>query len=135
EQRPLRVAEVTTLELPAGFVVPDAHGDTWARIRPDRPVPQWPNLSRIKHPVTRVVLWNSIRDQVRSAELDAAIALDVLEAALPDEPDDLITRAILDWGHGVLAGPYSRAGQRTERLHRIAATAATILARTEPGSD
>jgi aminopeptidase N len=135
DRRLVRVSDVAAVELPPGLVLPDAGDDTWARIRPDRAVPQWPDLSGIEDPVARVVLWNSIRDQVRSAELDPGIGLNVVTDSLPKEPDDLITAAILDWARGVLAGPYSRPDQRPLRMARLAATAAAILQRAAPGSD
>jgi aminopeptidase N len=125
----------TAAGLHTGLIVPDAADDTWARIRPDREVGEWPAISRLADPIVRVVLWNSLRDQVRSAELDPAVALDMVTGTVPEEPDDLITRAILDWSLGILAGPYTRTDQRTERVDRLTATAASILERAEPGSD
>ncbi|MDO5501257.1 MAG: M1 family metallopeptidase, partial [Propionibacteriaceae bacterium] len=123
-------------ELPAAaLLVPDAADDAWARIRPDQPVADWPGISQIADPVTRVVLWNCIRDQVRSAELDPAVALDVLCEQLPAEPEDLIARAMLDWGQSVLAGPYALPEQRTQRLCRLADAALTILENAAPGAD
>jgi aminopeptidase N len=119
----------------AELIVPDAADETWARIRPDRPVEEWPGISKLADPVTRVVLWNSIRDQVRSTELDPALALSTLCDQLPNEPEDIIARALLDWGQNVLAGPYSLPGQRMERLCHLADAALKILTSAEPGTD
>lgn len=120
---------------PSALLVPDAADETWARIRPDRPVGQWPAISQIAEPLTRVVLWNSVRDQVRSAELDPAIALDVLCEQLPEESEDLIVRVLLDWGLAVLAGPYAQPADRPARRRRLAGLAETMLAAAPAGSD
>lgn len=129
------IAGPTELDLPAGLVVPDAGDETWARIRPDLPVEQWPRLSRIADPLARVVLWNSIRDQVRSTELDPAVALDVVIDSLREESEDLILRAILEWARTSVAGPYARADQRADRMSRLADLAQGILGVAPPGSD
>ncbi|WP_432559029.1 aminopeptidase N [Granulicoccus sp. GXG6511] len=120
---------------PAALLVPDAADETWARIRADRPVEQWPGISKLADPLTRVVLWNSVRDQVRSAELDPEIALATLCDQLPSEPEDLIARALLDWGQAALAGPYALPADRQRRLCHLADAALTILAAAQAGSD
>lgn len=120
---------------PAALMVPDAADETWARIRPDRPVADWPGISRLPDAITRVVLWNSVRDQVRAAELDPELALTVLCDQLPSEPEDLIARALLDWGQSALAGPYARPEDRQARLCRLADVATTILQSAQPGTD
>ncbi|NNG18389.1 aminopeptidase N [Naumannella sp. ID2617S] len=121
--------------LPEGFWVPDAGDSTWARIRPSAPVEQWPPLARISDSAIRVVLWNSIRDQVRNAELDPAVALRVVCEQLLDEPDEVVVTAVLTWAHGVLAGPYAAPADRPGRLHRLAVLAHQLLQAAEPGSD
>lgn len=128
-------AEQTPVDLPDGFWVPDAGDASWARIRPSAPVEQWPPLSAIADPMSRVVLWNSLRDQVRAAEVDPAAALDVVTGQLADEPDDVVVTAILAWAHGVLAGPYAAPADRGTRLHRLAELAQRLLDGAEPGSD
>ncbi|OYO08192.1 aminopeptidase N [Enemella evansiae] len=128
-------SEETPLELPDGFWVPDAGDETWARIRPSAPVEQWPPLAAVTDPMLRVVLWNSLRDQVRAAEVDPAVALDVVTGQLADEPDDVVVTAILAWAHGVLAGPYAAPADRAPRLHRLAELAQRLLDGAAPGSD
>ena len=131
----VEVAGSAEVALPAGFVLPDVADETWARVRPSRPVEDWPPVSAIADPLARVVLWNSIRDQMRSVELDPEIALQTLEIELPEEEEDLIARAVLDWAQTTLAGQYSRPDQRRGRLCRIADAAWEILARSQPGTD
>ena len=120
---------------PAALLVADAADETWARIRPDRPVEQWPDISRIADPLTRVVLWNSLRDQVRSAELDPEVAWTTVCDQLPLETEDLIIHVLLNWGLSVLAGIYAQPPDRSRRRAGLAATAWSILTSVEPGSD
>ncbi|MDO5682104.1 MAG: ERAP1-like C-terminal domain-containing protein, partial [Propionibacteriaceae bacterium] len=131
----LEISAASEVVLPAGFVLPDVADETWARVRPSRPVADWPPVSAVADPLARVVLWNSIRDQMRSAELDPKVALETVRAELPDEGEDLIARAILDWAQTVAAGPFTRPDQRQERLCWIADTASDILAKSQPGTD
>lgn len=120
---------------PAALVVPDVADETWARLRPDRPAEDWPGISRLTDPLSRVVLWNSLRDQVRSAELDPEVALHVVCDQVPLESEDLIARAMLDWGQVALAGPYARPQDRKRRLCALADAASKVLESAVPGTD
>ena len=130
----LRGADADTGVL-GSLVVPDAGDETWASVRVADGLAGLSSISAIKDPQTRVVLWNSIRDSVRNAELDPAIALDRVLADIADEPSDLILRAILGFAADQLAGPFAPIADRSARLARVAATAERVLAAGEPGSD
>ena len=132
-------AEEVHLDAPRGAVlaIADAYDDTWAKLRFGDG--GWASLRRvlptIAEPVTRVAAYNAIRDGVRSAELDPALALDTLLEAAEGERDQHVLVAILSFATVSLAGRYAPVAQRAERLARIAATADTLLRKSVPGSD
>ncbi|GAB3923540.1 aminopeptidase [Microlunatus endophyticus] len=118
-------------------VVPDAYDQTWAKLRFD--AADWRQLrsvvSRIDEPGSRVAIWNSVRDQVRDAELDPREALAMITDQLADEPDDVVVNIMLQTARRSLAGPYTPIAERVDRLAEVAALADRILAAAEPGSD
>jgi len=117
-----------------GGWVPDALDETWARTRPDL---DWgrQRIAPVEQPATRVVLYNALRDGVRNAAIDPALALEVLERELPEEPDDLIVGRLLTFAAGSLAGAYSPWPARAARRDRVAALARGVLDDSAPGSD
>ncbi len=123
---------LTALSVPEGHVVvPDAGDATWARVRPSGGVP----IGRVADPATRVVLLNSIRDAVRSSELDPAVAWATLEEALPAEPRDVIVTSLLRWSAETLCGPYCPPADRVIRRARVASLARMIMDAAAPDSD
>nr|MDQ4007476.1 aminopeptidase N [Actinomycetota bacterium] len=131
EQTIVRVAEDSTpVPLSPGganrLMVADVHDDTWAKVRlDDTVVDALPALlPRIADPVTRGVVWNSLTYAVDDAELDPGRMLEVLEAALPHEQQDIALRALLDWVTHTLRGRYLPLGA----VHgRVAALARAVL--------
>jgi aminopeptidase N len=111
----------------------DVHDDTWAKVRlGDDAVAALPRLlPAVAEPVTRAVVWNSLTYAVDDAELDPHTMLDILEAALPAEQQDIALSAMLSWTNAVLRGRYLRPG---EADRRIAALATAVLHRSVPGS-
>ncbi len=119
------------------LVVPDARDETWAKIRfgPDG----WPAvaavLPRLGDESAAVVVFNAIRDAVRNAELDPAVALELFEGAIPAQSDELICHSVLGFALQQLAGSYASRAQRPERLARVRRLVEEVLSRSEPGSD
>jgi aminopeptidase N len=114
-------------------LVPDAYDDTWAKVRldPSSMAALPAVLPRIDNVVTRAVVWNAVRSAVDDAQLSPLTMLDVLEAALPDETEDVALTSLLDWTVRSLRGRYlglHQAGQR------VADLATTCLAGAGPGS-
>ncbi|MEO6504229.1 MAG: aminopeptidase N [Jatrophihabitantaceae bacterium] len=122
---------------PLRLVVADSADDSWAKIRFGsvgwQPVAEL--LPRIAAAPTRVVLYNAIRDAVRDAELDPAQALDMVSAALAQEPVELVAAELLQFATDQLAGSYAQPADRPGRRARVAALAHHLLARAEAGSD
>ncbi|MBO0810805.1 MAG: aminopeptidase N [Microlunatus sp.] len=118
-------------------VIPDAYDDTWSKLRFEPA--DWQALhglvSSIREPGSRVVVWNSLRDQLRDAELDPLDALTMIIGQLADEPDDVVLNVILQTARRSLAGPYSPIAERAGRLAQVSALADRILQAAEPGSD
>ncbi|MFX4272565.1 aminopeptidase N [Propionibacteriaceae bacterium Y1685] len=131
----VRVAGASTeLDLPDGFLVPDAGDQTWARITPS----DWsaaPPLGTIADPATRVVLHNALRDGVRNADLSPNTALQTILTAVESEPDDQLLRSVLVFASEHLAGPYCRPADRAARRSMISSVVDRLLAEAEPGSD
>ncbi len=115
--------------------IPDSSDTTWARIRPAPGWPELPALSSITDLSVRVLLVNSIRDGVRSAELAPEIAFELLLAQLSHETNVLLLSAIADFCSTELSGAYCPRAERAARLTRFASVAETLLAAAEPGSD
>jgi aminopeptidase N len=138
DEAPVVVREDTTpVGLPgragARLVVPDAHDDTWAKVRLGAgTVTALPRLlPRVTDPVTRAVVWNALTYAVDDAELDPRTVLAVLEAALPHEDQDIALSALLGWATGTLRGRYLPPGAAEDRL---AALAESVLRRSPPGT-
>ncbi|MCJ1680188.1 aminopeptidase N [Streptomyces sp. APSN-46.1] len=86
-------------------------------------------------PLTRAVVWTSLRDMVRDGELDPATYLATAEAHLPDEADLAIVQGVLAFAREHIALRYVAPAQRTEALATLTAIARALLRRTEDGSD
>ncbi|GAA2110693.1 aminopeptidase N [Microlunatus panaciterrae] len=131
-------AETTiALPAPAYVVVPDAGDETWAKIRFG--AEGWsrvgPLLPGIADDATRVVVYNSIRDGVRNAELAPAEALQIILESVPSEPHDIVVRDLLTFAQTELAGPYCPPAIRASRRRAVHQTAREILDGSGPGSD
>ena len=121
----------------AVLVVPDATDATWAKIRfgPggwDRLAPVLPKIG--DEPVL-VVIYNAIRDAVRSADLDPAAALELIGNGIPAVRAELILSSVLTFAADQLAGAYCPVAERPARLARVRDLASRLLATAEAGSD
>jgi len=124
---------VTPLDgvVPAGHVlVPGAHDQTWARLRPS----SWALPTGVAATSTRAVLLEALTDAVRGGELAIGDALALLQAGLPGEPDDDIATAALQFA-GHLAQMWSDPGLRAGRRAQVAQLAQAMMDAARPGSD
>ncbi len=131
--------QTVPVQRPAGVVavVPDAADETWAKIRFTARDWDWiaGHAGRISSADSRVVIWNSLRDQVRDAELDPRAALDMIIGQLPAETDDVVINHLLQFARHALAGAYAPLDERAGRLTRVYDLARTVLEAAEPDSD
>ncbi|MCX4544184.1 aminopeptidase N [Streptomyces sp. NBC_01565] len=140
--------EPFTLDLPTDEVVSVAgprpallvlnDGDlTYAKVRLDDASVNTAlrGLAHIPDPLTRAVVWTSLRDMVRDGELDPATYLAAAEAHLPDEDDLAIVQGVLAFAREHVALRYVAPGRRTDALATLTAIARALLRRTEDGSD
>ncbi|MFD7261757.1 aminopeptidase N [Streptomyces sp. NPDC059874] len=91
-------------------------------------------LSHIPDPLTRAVVWNSLRDMVRDGELDPQDYLTTAEAHLPEEHDLAIVQGVITFARTQIAVRYLAPEQRTAALTTLTSIARDLLRRTEDGS-
>ncbi|MFJ6795850.1 aminopeptidase N [Streptomyces sp. NPDC091268] len=92
-------------------------------------------LSRIADPLTRAVVWNSLRDMVRDGELAPEDYLATAGAHVPAESDLAIVQGVLTFARTQIADRYVAPEQRAGALAALTAIARDLLRRTEDGSD
>ncbi|MGW6705397.1 aminopeptidase N [Streptomyces sp. NPDC054956] len=92
-------------------------------------------ISGLPDPLTRAVVWNSLRDMVRDGELDAGDYLATAGAHLPEETDLAIVQNVLGFARTQIATRYLTPEHRTEALATLTSIARALLRRTEDGSD
>ena len=126
-----------TLPTTTALVVPDAHDQSWAKIR-FGPA-GWPQLAevlpQIIDPSVQVVVYNAIRDAVRNGDLHPAVALDLIADSIATKESDLIVTSILGFALGQLATAFSPVSERAARGRRIHAVATAMLVGSSAGSD
>lgn len=93
------------------------------------------DLSRVPDPLTRTVLWASLRDMVRDGELDPATYLATAAAHLPQETDLAVVQGVLAFARNHIADHYTAPDRRGAALTTIGSIARTLLRRTEDGSE
>ncbi|MBT2450157.1 aminopeptidase N [Streptomyces sp. ISL-43] len=121
---------------PALLVLND--GDlTYAKVRLDETSLETAlrGISRIPDPLTRAVVWNSLRDMVRDGELAAADYLATAEAHVPEETELDIVQNVLGFARTQIATRYLTPEHRTGALATLTSIARALLRRTEDGSD
>jgi len=100
----VRRVEVDVAEAPATVeagpeevVVPNAGGETFARLALDGP--SWDavtgGLSRVEDDLTRAVVWSTTFERVHARSLDPAAYVDLVSARLAGEPSWLLVSAVL----------------------------------------
>lgn len=117
--------------------LPDIADETWAKIR--YAPREWKlvadRLAQVRSPQARTVIWNSLQDQVRDAELDPAAALRTVCDQLGDEPEDMILDAVLTFAKMMLAGRFVAAEDRAQRMGQVHDLALRVLRSSPAGSD
>ncbi|MEU3725939.1 aminopeptidase N [Streptomyces sp. NPDC031705] len=92
-------------------------------------------LSRIPDPLTRAVVWGSLRDMVRDGELDPFDYLHTLDAHIPEESDLAVVQGVLGFARTQIADRYAAPADRDTALGLITSATRALLRRTEDGTD
>ncbi|MER5432764.1 aminopeptidase N [Streptomyces sp. NPDC002588] len=108
---------------------------TYAKIRFDAPSSEGVTraLSGLPDPLTRAVVWNSLRDAVRDGELAPTAYLDIARAHLPRETDLALTQAVLAFATTHIAGRYLTPAERPAALATLSSLCRDLIRRTEDG--
>ncbi|MFI9120812.1 aminopeptidase N [Streptomyces bikiniensis] len=117
------------------LVVLNAGDLTYAKVRFDETSEHtvlWA-LSSIPDPVTRAVVWNSLRDMVRDGDLEPAAYLSAAQAHLPRETELALVQGVLAFARHQIADHYVPADERSAALATINGIARALLRRTEDG--
>lgn len=126
--------EFTSLSLPGvGLIVPDALDLSWARVRCSREV-DWPLISDVENPATRVVLLNSLRDGVRNGDCATQMAFERVLDWLVGEQDDALAKGLLGFAEQ-LCGVWSPIAKRSTRRALLAEVCRRLLAEAKPSSE
>jgi aminopeptidase N len=129
-------SERTPVELDGDILVADALDETWAKIAlPPTAWEQMPTaLPWIGEARTRVAIWNALQLAVADAEVDPAIAFEIVAAGLPIESDDGVIAAVGRWATRTLAGRYLADDVRPAVLARLSGAALGLADVAEPKS-
>jgi aminopeptidase N len=129
-------SEPYPIELEGALIVPDALDETWAKLAVDRAgwelLPQ--ALCGIAEARTRIALWNALQLAVTDADIEPALALDIVAAALPAEQDDGVVEAVGRWAIRTLAGCYLPAAARPVAEARLAGASLGLAIGAAAGS-
>ncbi|AWI27915.1 aminopeptidase N [Streptomyces tirandamycinicus] len=108
----------------------------YAKIRLDAhsAEPALRGLSGIPDPLTRAVVWNSLRDTVRDGLLEPAAYLETARAHLPHEHDLAIVQGVLAFARTQIADRYLAPGDRPAALALLTDLTRDLIRRTEDGS-
>jgi aminopeptidase N len=126
-----------TVPEPSVLVVPDGRDATWAKVRfgPSG----WADLAAVLPVVADeavlVVAHNAVRDAVRDASLDPAVALDLICGSLARQKSEVLLTVVLGFAADALAGAFSPVADRGARLARAHALARDVVESSAPGSD
>ncbi|MDQ0786373.1 aminopeptidase N [Streptomyces sp. B3I8] len=92
------------------------------------------HLSGLPDPLTRAVVWNSLRDAVRDGELAPDVYLETARAHLPRETDVALVQGVLAFAAGQVADRYLTPGHRPAALATLTDLCRDLVRRTEDGS-
>ncbi|MEV0965098.1 aminopeptidase N [Streptomyces sp. NPDC049910] len=108
----------------------------YAKIRLDAQSaePALRGLSGIPDPLTRAVVWNSLRDSVRDGGLEPAAYLETARAHLPHEHDLAVVQGVLTFARTQIADRYLTPGDRPAALALLTDLTRDLIRRTEDGS-
>ncbi|GAA4923836.1 aminopeptidase N [Streptomyces coeruleoprunus] len=126
--------EVRSGNRPA-LVVPNELDLTYAKIRLDGTSEETAlrTLSGVPDPLTRALLWNTLRDMVRDGELEPVAYLETARAHLPEETDVAIVQGVLGFAADQIAGRYLPADDRPAALATLTELTRDLIRRTEDG--
>ncbi|MFD9411611.1 aminopeptidase N [Streptomyces sp. NPDC059989] len=144
----LELRELLDLDVPSGDIV-SASGPrpallvlndadlTYAKVRLDDTsvATALSSLSGIPDPLTRAVVWNSLRDMVRDGELEPETYLMTAAAHLHQERDLAVVQGVLAFARHQVAVRYVAPEERPAALATITSIARDLLRRTEDGSE
>ncbi|WP_219670840.1 aminopeptidase N [Streptomyces bambusae] len=146
EDRALELRDRLDLDVPTDEIISGAgrrpalvllnDGDlTYAKVRLDEESLETAlrRISGVPEPLTRAILWNSLRDMVRDGELAPAAYLETVHTHLSEETDLAIVQGVLGFARGQLADQFVAAGERAGALRLITSTCRDIIRRTEDG--
>ncbi|WP_422130404.1 aminopeptidase N [Streptomyces misionensis] len=91
------------------------------------------SLSGLPDPLSRAIVWNSLRDAVRDGELAPTAYLETARVHLPRETDLAVAQGVLAFATGQIADRYLPAEQRPAALATLTALCRDLLRRTEDG--
>jgi aminopeptidase N len=116
-------ADEVPVTVGAGPVVIDPHLETWAVTTLDAETMAGlaASLPRTEDPMLRASAWNSLRNGYYHAEVDPAVALDLLEAAMPSEDTDDGVGFTLSWALGAVVPLAADPESARSRMHDVAA--------------
>ncbi|MBV9592796.1 MAG: aminopeptidase N [Actinobacteria bacterium] len=118
-----------------GLVVPDPEGVGFCKVRLDESSLEVVrrSLRGIAEPVTRAVLWSSLRDLVRDGELSPTAYLALVVDHLPAETDVFIVGSVLGFARSVICDRYVAKTARPDALRVLAAVAAQLAQAPDEG--
>ncbi|MFG3263329.1 aminopeptidase N [Streptomyces bobili] len=91
------------------------------------------SLSRLPDPLTRAVVWNSLRDAVRDGQLAPGAYLETARAHLPRETDLALVQGVLAFASAQIADRYLTPEERPAALATLASLCRDLIRRTEDG--
>ncbi|MGY0023277.1 aminopeptidase N [Streptomyces sp. cg35] len=119
------------------LIVPNDQDLTYAKVRLDPASEEAAlrGLSKVPDPLTRAVLWNTLRDMVRDGQLEPAAYLETVGAHLAAETDLALVQGVLAFAHTQVADRYSAPEDRPAALTLLTALCEDLIRRTEDGSN
>ncbi|GAA2288333.1 aminopeptidase N [Streptomyces kunmingensis] len=119
------------------LIVPNDQDLTYAKIRLDPASEKTAlrHLSGVPDPLTRAVLWNTLRDMVRDGELPPATYLETVGAHLAAETDLALVQGVLAFARTQVADRFSTPADRPAALALLTTLCEDLLRRTEDGTD
>ncbi|MPY38088.1 aminopeptidase N [Streptomyces adustus] len=93
------------------------------------------SLSGLPDPLTRAVVWNTLRDCVRDGELPPAAYLETAHTHLPRENDLALVQGVLAFAAGQIADRYLTPEDRPAALATLRSLCRDLIRRTEDGDN
>ncbi|WP_424214299.1 aminopeptidase N [Streptomyces sp. BI20] len=93
------------------------------------------DLTHVPDPLSRAVIWNSLRDQVRDGLLHPQRYLDAAHTHLPHETDLAIVQGVLTHARRQITDHYLTPDQRPTALTLLTSLTRALIRRTEDGTD